>query len=295
MKDEQMRSAGASESEQNLGPTSGGAGGGQNAGSAEIPVHGKAKMDAYFKAVQGRGKNLFVPYIVAGDGGLDRLAEQIKLLEASGVAAIELGIPFSDPVADGPTIQRAGMRALEAGVTLRGVLDMLCETRAERSVPIVLMTYFNPIFSFGVAEFAAACVESGVDGLIVPDVPMEEEDMLAGELMAKDVAFIRLVALTSTPERMRELAQRSEGFLYAVAVRGTTGARASHDDSVAAYLEKLKSMSNVPVLAGFGVSNPEQARELSSHCDGVIVGSAIVDMFYEGRDPEVRALVEASL
>lgn len=279
MKDEQLKKVGA----------------GSGGGTSNMPAHGKAKIDAYFTAVQDRGHNLFVPYIVAGDGGLDRLAEQIALLEASGVAAIELGIPFSDPVADGPTIQRAGMRALHAGITLRGVLDMLRETRAKRAVPIVLMTYFNPIFSFGVAEFAAACVESGVDGLIVPDVPMEEEDVLASELAENEIAFIRLVALTSTPERVRELAKRSEGFLYAVAVRGTTGARASHDDSVAAYLKNLTELSDVPVLAGFGVSNAAQARELSSHCDGVIVGSAIVDLFNEGRDEEVRALVEASL
>lgn len=263
--------------------------------SSGMPAHGKAKMDAYFKAVQDRGQNLFVPYIVAGDGGLERLAEQIKLLEESGVAAIELGIPFSDPVADGPTIQRAGMRALDGGVTLQRVLDMLRDTRGQRSVPIVLMTYFNPIYSLGVDKFAAACLESGVDGIIVPDLPMEEEDLLSEALEANDVAFIRLVALTSTPERMEELAKRSEGFLYAVAVRGTTGARAEHDDGVADYLKSLKELSEVPVMAGFGVSNAEQARELSSHCDGVIVGSAIVDLFYEGRDDEVRALVEASL
>lgn len=279
MKNEQLKNVGA----------------GSGADTSNMPAHGKTKIDAYFAAVQNRGQNLFVPYIVAGDGGLDRLAEQIRLLEVSGVAAIELGIPFSDPVADGPTIQRAGMRALNAGVTLRGVLDMLRETRAGRSVPIVLMTYFNPVYSFGVAEFALACVESGVDGIIVPDVPMEEEDVLASALEKHDVAFVRLVALTSTPERMRELAKRAEGFLYAVAVRGTTGARASHDDEVAAYLKKLTALSDVPVLAGFGVSNASQAKELSSHCNGVIVGSTIVDLFYEGKDDEVRALVEASL
>lgn len=268
---------------------------GVDLGTSNMPAHGKAKIDAYFSAIQKQEKNLFIPYIVAGDGGMDRLAQQIKLLEESGVAAIELGIPFSDPVADGPTIQRAGMRALKAGVTLRSVFDMLRKTRANRQVPIVFMTYFNPIFSFGVENFAAACVDSGVDGVIVPDVPMEEEDVLAHELEKHDIAFVRLVALTSTAERMEELASRSEGFLYAVAVRGTTGVRASHDDSVATYLEKLKSMSDVPVLAGFGVSNATQARELSSHCDGVIVGSAIVDLFYEGKDNEVRELVQASL
>lgn len=263
--------------------------------SIKMPKHGKAKIAAYFKAIQDQEKNLFVPYIVAGDGGLDRLQEQIKLLEASGVAAIELGIPFSDPVADGPTIQQAGMRALAAGVTLQGVLDMLRETRSERSVPIVLMTYFNPIFSYGVDHFASACQEAGLDGVIIPDLPMEEESIIADALSRNEIAFIRLVALTSTPDRKLELAKRSEGFLYAVAVRGTTGARASHEDEVASYLEELKSLSSVPVLAGFGVSNAKQAQKLSKHCDGVIVGSTIVDLFHEGRDDEVKSLVKHSL
>src|SRR5690625_3098974 len=237
--------------------------------------HGVAKINAYFSDVKAKGHRFFVPYIVAGDGGFERLQEQIQLLEDSGVAAIELGIPFSDPVADGPTIQRAGMRALEQGVTLQKVLDFLTETRSTRAVPIVLMTYFNPIYSLGVSEFAVACERSGVDGIIVPDIPMEEEDVLADALRIYNIAFIRLVAMTSTEERMQELAKRTEGFLYAVSVTGTTGARAKHDERVTDYLEKLASFSSVPVLAGFGVSNAKQARTLSSYCDGVIVGSTI--------------------
>jgi len=258
-------------------------------------LHGKEKINTYFQAIQKRGENLFVPYIVAGDGGLERLAEQITLLEQSGVAAIELGMPFSDPVADGPTIQKAGMRALDAGITLEKVLDMLEKTRATRKVPIILMTYVNPIFAYGVETFARRCKEAGVDGLIVPDVPMEEETLLTGALDKFDVAFIRLVALTSTEERMRQLAERSEGFLYAVSVRGTTGARANYEDTVASYLQKLKNLSPVPVLAGFGVSNASQAKELSQHCDGVIVGSTIVDLFHKGKDDQVRELVADSL
>lgn len=258
-------------------------------------VFGKEKINAYFAAIKERGQNLFVPYIVAGDGGFDRLAEQIKMLEESGVAAIELGIPFSDPVADGPTIQRAGMRALEGGVTLAGVLDFLENTKDDRSAPIILMTYVNPIYSFGIEAFAERCVQAGVDGVIIPDVPMEEETMLTEVLGDPGVAFIRLVAMTSTEERKRDLAERSEGFLYAVAVTGTTGARTTHDEHVADYLQSLKKVSRVPVLAGFGVSSAEQARELSSYCDGVIVGSAIVDLLHEGKDDEVRALVQESL
>lgn len=262
---------------------------------AEGSIVGKQKLATYFQDIQARKENLFIPYIVAGDGGFDRLREQILLLEKAGVAAIELGIPFSDPVADGPTIQVAGARALKDGVTLAAVLQFLEETKKERKVPIVLMTYFNPIFVYGVERFAKKCQEVGVDGLIVPDLPMEEEETLANALSAEEIAFIRLVALTSTKERMQQLAQRSEGFLYAVAVTGTTGARTNYADNVGEYLQSLKNYSNVPVLAGFGVSNAEQAQELSAHCDGVIVGSTIVDMFAEGKDASVRQLIKESL
>lgn len=240
-------------------------------------------------------ENLFVPYIVAGDGGLDILQERIDFLEESGVAAIELGIPFSDPVADGPTIQEASIRALNDGTSLAGVLDILEHSKNERKVPIVLMTYLNPVYAFGIEEFAQRCEEVGVDGIIIPDIPLEEEGLVAHSLTKHDIAFIRLVALTSTPERIKKIAMRSEGFLYAVSVTGTTGVRATHQDRVSTYLETLKKQCNVPVLAGFGVSTAEQARQLGSHCDGVIVGSKIVELLHQGKDAEVRQLIQDSL
>lgn len=240
------------------------------------------------------GKNLFVPYIVAGDGGYERLKETITFLEDCGVSAIELGIPFSDPVADGPTIQVAGRRALDAGISLSGVLDFL-GTFTDRSVPIVLMTYINPIFAYGVDAFAAKCKAVGVSGIIVPDVPMEEEELIADALKVNDVSFIRLAALTSTPERIEEIAKRSEGFLYAVSVTGTTGARTTHDERVYDYLRTLKAKSNVPVLAGFGVSNPEQAKTLGGACDGVIVGSKIVDLLGDDQFDTIRQLIKESM
>lgn len=254
-------------------------------------------MTTYFQAIQGQGKNLFVPFITAGDGdgGVDNLPERISYLEDSGVAAIELGIPFSDPVADGPTIQAASIRALENGTSLKKVLDVLAPGKAKRKVPIVLMTYINPIFAYGVEEFAAACARVGVDGIIIPDIPMEEEALVAEALAKNDIAFIRLAALTSTPERLKEIAQRSEGFLYAVSVTGTTGVRANHAAAVTDYLANLKKHANVPVLAGFGVASSEQAQELSKHCDGVIVGSHIVDLLHKGEKEKVRRLIEASL
>ncbi|AXI07927.1 tryptophan synthase subunit alpha [Oceanobacillus sp. 143] len=257
---------------------------------------GKERIEYSFQEKQSAGQRLFIPYIMAGDGGLDNLEDRIDFLAKSGVAAVELGIPFSDPIADGPTIQAAGQRALANGTSLKAVLSQLRNFKASSSpVPIILMTYLNPIYSYGMEKFAADCEKSGVDGIIIPDLPMEEEEMIAELLQKHSIAFIRLVAMTSPKGRMIEIAKRSEGFLYAVSVMGTTGARQTHDENVKAYLDVLKENSPVPVLAGFGVSSVEQAQELSAHCDGVIVGSRIVDLFNQGQDEEVRKLVQGSI
>src|SRR5690625_1135409 len=256
---------------------------------------GKEKIDRAFKEKITAKQNLFVPYIMAGDGGLDILEERINFLQDSGVAAIELGIPFSDPVADGPTIQAAGQRALKNGTTLTGILEILNSFKDSRTIPIILMTYVNQIYVYGVEAFAADCEKVGVDGVIIPDLPLEEEALVATSLEKHSIAFIRLAALTSPQERIEKIAQRSEGFLYAVAVRGTTGARTTYEKDVSAYLQTLKKNSSVPVLAGFGVSTAEQAQELGSNCDGVIVGSTIVQLLHEGKDDEVRKLIQGSL
>lgn len=256
---------------------------------------GIKKIERYFKTVKEKKQNLFIPYIMAGDCELDVLKERILFLQNSGVAAIELGIPFSDPVADGPTIQEAGLRALKNGTTLSKIISFLKTFKDERDVPIVLMAYLNPIFAYGIEQFAKDCKQAGVDGVIIPDIPLEEEQLVANALSNHSIAFIRLAALTSSDERLEKIAKRSEGFLYAVSVTGTTGERASYEDRVYSYLQKLKEMSNVPVLAGFGVSNATQAKELSSHCDGVIVGSRIVKLFHEGKDETIRELIKNSL
>lgn len=256
---------------------------------------GIAKIEQAFKEKQNAKQNIFVPYIMAGDGGLDILEERISFLEECGVSAIELGIPFSDPVADGPTIQAAGQRALKNGTTLSGVLKTLMSFKKRPKAPIILMTYVNLIYVYGVEKFAADCQKAGVSGVIIPDIPLEEESLVSESLTQHSIAFIRLAALTSTEQRIEELAKRSEGFLYAVAVAGTTGARATHEKDVMTYLQKLKRKNNVPVLAGFGVSTPEQAQKLSSYCDGVIVGSTIVELFHEGKNDDIKALIKASL
>lgn len=258
---------------------------------------GRVKLETALQEKQNANEKIFSPFIMAGDGngGLDILEERINFLQECGAATIELGIPFSDPVADGPTIQAAGIRALENGTTLEKVLEKLRVTKQNRSIPIVVMSYLNPIFTYGIERFASDCAEAGVDGVIIPDLPMEEEQIIAPALSKQDIAFVRLAAMTSPKERLAELAKRSEGFLYAVAVTGTTGARKKHDDNVMSYLEDLQTYGNVPVLAGFGVSQAEQAHALSQHCDGVIVGSKIVELLHEERFEEIRELIEGSI
>lgn len=255
---------------------------------------GKERINKAIQGVLEQGDKAFVPYIMAGDGGLEKLADQISFLEKSGATVIELGIPFSDPVADGPTIQEAGIRALENGTTLKAVLETLKESKKSRSIPIVLMTYFNLIFVYGIERFAEECEAAGVDGVIIPDLPLEEEDSAVPALSKHEIALIRLASPTSPKSRLEEIVKRTEGFLYAVTVKGTTGARSEYEEGVAEYLEELKSLSSVPVLAGFGVSSPEQVKDLGQHCDGVIVGSKIVQALSKGKEEEILELINAS-
>ncbi|MBW8350145.1 tryptophan synthase subunit alpha [Bacillus sp. IITD106] len=255
---------------------------------------GKAKIDAAFKAVLDKGDKAFVPYIMAGDGGIENLKEQILFLEKSGATVVELGIPFSDPVADGPVIQEAGLRSLANGTTLEGVLESLLDWKEERQIPIVLMTYFNLIFSYGIERFAKRCEEVGVDGLIIPDLPFEEDEMVTPIFSKYELALIHLVAPTSPRNRIEQIAKKTEGFLYAVTVKGTTGVRNEYEDGLASYLKQLKEYSSVPVLAGFGVSSPEKVRELGEYCDGVIVGSKIVDLLFKGEREEIKNMIAAS-
>ncbi|QGH36464.1 tryptophan synthase subunit alpha [Gracilibacillus salitolerans] len=255
---------------------------------------GKAKIDQAFNDVLKRGDKAFVPYIMAGDGGLDQLDEQLAFLEDAGATVVELGIAFSDPVADGPTIQEAGLRALANGVSLSAVLEKLKESKDERNLPIVLMTYINPIHTYGIGNFAKACAEAGIDGLIIPDLPLEEEGIIVPALQNNEIALIRLAALTSTDERLAEIGKRTEGFLYAVTVTGTTGVRSSFQENLGAHLESLREKSSVPVLAGFGVSNPEHVRSLTEHCDGVVVGSKIVDSLYKDDKAAIRELIASA-
>ncbi|PEJ58377.1 MULTISPECIES: tryptophan synthase subunit alpha [unclassified Bacillus (in: firmicutes)] len=253
------------------------------------------RIECQFSERIKKGEKLFIPYIMAGDGGLEVLGGRLALLEKFGASAIEIGIPFSDPVADGPVIQQAGIRALQEGTTLKAVLEKIKEVRKLVSVPLIVMTYMNPILAYGIDKFVADLKQAGVDGCIIPDLPIEEEEIIINKLEEFEVELIRLVTMTTPKERIIKIAEKGKGFLYTVTVKGITGVRNELDVSLSSFLKGVKEVSNKPVIAGFGVSSPDQVKELCQDCDGVIVGSKIVDLFNQNKINEIKLLMESIL
>ncbi|MFZ5443714.1 MAG: tryptophan synthase subunit alpha [Myxococcota bacterium] len=225
----------------------------------------------------GRRKAL-VTYLMAGDG--DTVGHALACAKA-GADVIELGFPFSDPIADGPVIQRAAQRSLAAGTTLPRTLALAAELRRHTDVPVVLMGYLNPVLSFGVERFVERCAAAGVDGLIIPDLPPEEAGTLRAAAAANDVGLTFLLAPTSTPARERAVLEASTGFVYFVSVTGVTGARAALPDCER-QVTRLRAATDTPVAIGFGISDATQARALGAFADGVIVGSALVQRIASG-------------
>lgn len=253
-----------------------------------------SELTAAIRKVNSIGNKAFIPYIMAGDGGLDELKPTILKLQQLGVTAIEVGIPFTDPVADGPTIQKAGERALANGTTLAKVLDTLSTFSNELSIPLVAMTYLNPVLAYGVEKFAHAASQAGIRGVIIPDMPLEESDIVQPFLRESGISLVQLVTLTSTKERIEKLTKASEGFIYAVTVNGITGARSSFENSLQDHFKRIKSYTDLPVLAGFGISTPSHVQSFSSFSDGVIVGSKIVDSLHQRDWETIEQLVHAS-
>lgn len=251
-------------------------------------------LQAHLENVLAAGDKAFVPYIMAGDGGLATLKPTILKLQQLGVSAIEVGIPFTDPVADGPTIEKAGERALSHGVTLKKVIAQLTSFADDITVPLVMMTYLNPILAYGVDAFARDARLAGIKGVIVPDMPYEESDVIHPTLKQQNIALVQLVSLTSPPERVKKLARASEGFIYAVTVNGITGERISFASQLAEHFAALKEASSIPVLAGFGISTPEHVKSFGEIADGVIVGSKIVTAILEDDWSTVEHLVKAT-
>ncbi|HSP21583.1 MAG TPA: tryptophan synthase subunit alpha [Planococcus sp. (in: firmicutes)] len=239
------------------------------------------------------GGKAFVAYIMAGDGGLGRLKEQVQYLQDAGVTAIEIGIPFSDPVADGPTIEAAGNRALKEGVTLEKVLDEMAGWTFEVKVPLLIMTYLNPVIKFGVERFVEQAKKAGVSAVIIPDLPYEHRELAETHLKKENIALIQLVTLTTTEKRLDAILQEAEGFVYAVTVTGITGARNELSNDVREFMRRVRDKSPVPVYAGFGISKVGHVDLLREDVDGFIVGSAIVQAFYDNKIDELTPLIEA--
>lgn len=226
-----------------------------------------------------------MPFLVAGDPNLAATSQAVEALVRAGADLIELGVPFSDPIADGPINQRAYQRALAAGVTLRDVLSLVRDLRARFGVPVVLLSYLNPLLLFGLDRFCAEAAASGVDGVIVPDLPADEAGDLARQARAAGLDVIFMLSPTSTDARIKLAAAQSSGFIYCVSLTGVTGVRDRLSGEVEGLVKRIRQHTGLPICVGFGVSTTEQARQVGAIADGVIVGSAIVALLEQGGDP----------
>ena len=248
------------------------------------------RIEDCFARLHSEKRKGFIPYICAGDPNLKRTAELAFALEKSGADLLELGLPFSDPLADGVVNQLAAQRALAAGATIRGVFDCVRQIRKQSEIPIVLYSYLNPIFQFGFDPFHRDAEDAGVDGLLILDLPPEEDggEAAAGSFGSSSVLHIRLIAPTTPADRIKKIAENAKGFLYYVSREGVTGAQESIAHSLPAKVAELRAASNLPIAVGFGISNANQAREIAKHADAVVVGSAIVDLIAKhGDKPEM--------
>jgi tryptophan synthase alpha chain len=242
------------------------------------------RIDATFQRLKAEGKKAFVSYIMAGDPDVETSFAVMKGLPEAGVDIIELGMPFTDPMADGPTIQLAGQRALEAGQTLERTLQMVRDFRkGDDTTPIVMMGYYNPIYSRGVDRFLADAKSAGIDGLIVVDLPPEEDSELCLPATAAGLNFIRLATPTTDAKRLPTVLQNTSGFVYYVSITGITGAAAAQAADVAPEVARIKASTDLPVIVGFGIRTPETAKAIAGVADGCVVGSAIVKMIEQKR------------
>jgi tryptophan synthase alpha chain len=243
-------------------------------------------VSSCFQSLRDRHQCALIPFITAGDPDLATTAQALIALDRAGADIIELGVPYSDPLADGPVIQAAATRALQAGVKLADVLAVVATVSPEIKAPIILFTYYNPILNLGIPEFLRRIVAAGVKGLVVPDLPLEESTTLLEPASLMGIEVIMLVAPTSPPDRMKAIAASAQGFVYLVSVTGVTGMREGLGSNVAGILNQLRGLTDKPIAVGFGISDPVQAKQIKElGADGVIVGSAMVKkLAAEGMD-----------
>ncbi|MDG2305214.1 MAG: tryptophan synthase subunit alpha [Candidatus Binatia bacterium] len=233
------------------------------------------RLAATFQKLKKRDEAAFIPFLMAGDGGLDTTDRLLDAVVESGADVIELGVPFSDPMADGPALQRAAERALAAGTTLPGILDLVVRFRRRSDVPIVLFGYANPFLSFGPQQLAKAAATAGVDGLLCVDMPPDEADVLRLPLREQSVDMIFLLAPTSTPARIQRVLRGAAGFVYFVSVAGVTGVKAANTEAIAGLVGEIRGQAKLPVGVGFGITKPEQARDVAAIADAVVVGTEL--------------------
>jgi tryptophan synthase alpha chain len=253
-----------------------------------------SRIDALFERKRAAGSAALIFFLTAGHPEAGSTIEAIRALEAGGTDLIELGIPFSDPIADGPTIQKSSQTALEGGMTVRGVLDLVRQVRETSQIPLVLFSGFNPIFHYGEARFIADAAEAGADGVLIPDLPPEEGSEIESACLEHGLKTIFLAAPTTTTERLSTICEHSTGFLYYISLRGVTGARADLPVDLRENVERIRRSTSLPLAVGFGISEPDHARRLAEIADGVVVGSALVRLIGEhaGR-PDFAGCIEA--
>ena len=252
-----------------------------------------SRLQGAFARLREEKRPGLVTYVTAGDPDLDRTAGVLKALDRGGADVLEVGVPFSDPLADGPVIQRATERALASGTTLSGVLDLVGSIRADIRAPIVIFSYANPILRLGSERFADRAREAGIDGVLVLDLPIEEADDFRGMLAARGIDTILLLSPTTSDDRLRKAAALGSGFLYAISRLGVTGARDALADGARDMVARIRAVSDLPVALGFGISKPDHVREVGRWADAAVVGSALVDVIArEGASHDLNTRVE---
>lgn len=239
---------------------------------------GEGLLQKTFDSLREQGKKALIAYVTAGDPSLEDTEKIVLSLSKAGANVIELGIPYSDPLADGPVIQQASQRALKAGTTLEGILTLVSRLRSRTETPLVLMTYINPILQYGVERFMNKALAVGVNGLIIPDLPVEEWILVQEAARKHRIALIPLVAPTSPGERIKKICTQASGFVYCVSLTGVTGMRTQLPPNLNEFLSRVLEATTLPMAVGFGISTPDQVETLKERCDGVVVGSAIVSL-----------------
>jgi tryptophan synthase alpha chain len=239
------------------------------------------RIEKKFEDLRVKNEKALIVYLTAGDPSLAATKKLISGLEKAGVDILEIGVPFSDPTADGPVIQAASQRALKAGTTLEGVLKLVADVRQTSQIPIVLFGYFNPIFAYGVEKFAQAAQKAGVDGILVVDLPPEEAGELRMHTDVADIDFISLVAPTTGKDRLKTILRNAAGFLYYISITGVTGTAVPKIDDISREVGRIRQAVPIPVAVGFGISSAAQAKDIAAFSDGVVIGSKVVQMIHE--------------